>query len=177
MTLTDVAQCSAIGVSVAATPPCSVICFGRIVSRNASGTSSTTTPPLQSYVCSSLSRTLRTQLQQGGGTTDATQSFGGVQGDIPATSLKLRESAATLCAQHCVPRLGSQYVCATKDPHKSNTHPIEGHFVICILHTVSARVRHLHLHRRVGSSRHQKECLPCIVGPLGMRVLRPPALH
>ena len=37
-----------------------------------------------------------------------------MQRDTPATSLNLREFAATLCAQHCVARLGSQHVRATK---------------------------------------------------------------
>ena len=46
-----------------------------------------------------------------------------MQRDIPATSVKLRESAATLCARHCVVRLGSQHVCATKRQNSGN--PLE----------------------------------------------------
>ena len=109
-----VAQCSAIGVSEAVTPPCSAIRFRR--------ENQCDTPPLQSHVCPSLSRRLRTQLRQGGGKTGATGSFGGVQRDIPTTSLKLRESAASLYVRHCAARLGSQHnTCVPLKPPKQET--------------------------------------------------------
>ena len=67
------AQCSAIGVSVAATPPCSAI---RFQEGNYPATPLALPvrrpPPLQSYVFFSLSRTLRIQLLQGGWETGAT---------------------------------------------------------------------------------------------------------
>ena len=82
--------CNAIGVSVALHPRVARSVFARI------------------FPCETVT---------GGGKIGATGSFfvrvGGVQRDTPATSLKVREFAATMCARHCVARLGSQHVCAT----------------------------------------------------------------
>ena len=76
------------GVNVAATPSCSVICFcNQIFLRHSD-------------------RGVARWVRQG--------FFGGACGGCSATSLKLRESAATLFARHCVARHGSQHVCATK---------------------------------------------------------------
>ena len=85
--------------------------FGRKCSCDTSGTSSATP-----QVFSPLYRTLRTQLRQGVGKQVRHGLLGvcSATGMIPATPLKLRESAATLSARHCVARLGSRHVCATK---------------------------------------------------------------
>ena len=73
-----VAQCSAIGVSVAATPPSSAIRFGRKLFCDTSGGTSRSTPPLQSYVFSpSLQNTPNTTATGGGENRCDTVFWGG----------------------------------------------------------------------------------------------------
>ena len=94
-TSTLAAQCGALGVNVAATSPCSAIRFRKEVSRDTSATSSAT-PPLQFYFCSSLQSTPNT-IATWGGKTGATQSFGGCS----STFLRHLYNCGNL-PRHCV---------------------------------------------------------------------------
>ena len=99
-----VAQSSATGVTVAATPPCSAIRFRNPkMPRYPPPARRDTPPPLFGPL---LATGVRRKVRH--------LDLGGVWRDFGATSLILQELDATLYARHCVPRLGSPHGCATK---------------------------------------------------------------
>ena len=88
-----VAQCSAIGVSVAATPPCRAIRFCKA-----------------NFSCDTVTEGWQDRC-------DRVFLGGGGMGDVARHTRdisKTQEFAATLCARHCVARQGSQQWCVTK---------------------------------------------------------------
>ena len=93
-----VAQCSAIGVSVVAHPCAARSIFARHFSRDT-----------VSHCDRGVARWVRQGLFGGG------EGWWGMQRDTPATSAKLWEFTARLCARQCVARQVSQQWCDTKD--------------------------------------------------------------